>query len=280
MRAKPLLAWLPLAVIAACSLLMAMISTKGRCWGIPWLCHERSAVHDMATMTAAVLLPIVVVIGWGLVSAARQLIRTRQALRHLLSLPRSPLTPALRALARELDIESRLDIVACVSAEAYCYGFVRPRICVTTGLLSVLSTSEVEAVLRHERHHLRRRDPLRSLLWTILNDACWWSPQAAEEARIQRELAADRSVIAAGGRQPLASALLKLLTHSHRSSQSPLSRAGVHAVSGLSVTDARIDQLLQPEPAPPPGMCIPRRLVLPTLTVTAMLLCTFLMART
>ena len=279
MRLTGCLAWLPLASIATCSLLMALVPVSGRCWGIPWLCHERSVARDLATMAAAVSLPVLLALAWGLSSGLRQLARTRRALRHLLGLPRLPLAAPLRALARELDVEDQLDVLVCAAAEACCYGLIRPRICLTTGLLSVLSPAEIEAVLRHERHHLRRHDPLRSLLWTMLGGVCWWGVDGAEQARLQRELAADRAVIAAGGRQALASALLKLLTYYHGGSQSIVRTAAGTAISGLSVTDARIDQLLQPELPAPPAMPVYRPLVLPALTVVAMFLCTLLMAR-
>ena len=39
-------------------------------------------------------------------------------------------------------------------------GSLIPRICLSTGLMALMSEAELEAVLLHERYHLRSRDPL------------------------------------------------------------------------------------------------------------------------
>ena len=73
----------------------------------------------------------------------------------------------------------------------------------------------------------------------------------AVHATMLRELAADRAVIAVQGRAPLASALLKLATQPRTSDLTNL------AISNLTVTDARIDQLLAPDhplDLPQPGV--------------------------
>jgi Zn-dependent protease with chaperone function len=146
----------------------------------------------------------------------------------------------VREQAQRLGVAHRLDVVTWDRAQAFCYGFMHPRICISTGLLALLGPTEVEAVLRHERHHLQRRDPLRVLGWTILCGACGWLTDRAAQADLLRELAADRAVIQEQGRAPLASALLTLLTQPRDAYLHGL------AVSGVSVTDARIDQLLAP----------------------------------
>jgi hypothetical protein len=51
------------------------------------------------------------------------------------------------------------------------------------------------------------------------------------------------------------------------------------AISQLSVTDARIDQLLRPElPLPAAGLSL-RQILLPLATLAAMILCSLLMTR-
>lgn len=212
-------------------------------------CHDHMLLTDLALM----LLPVALLLVRGLAIGLRQLYHTRRVVHTIRSYPPALPTHALHQQVQNLGIAERVDVVAWDRAEAFCYGFLRPRICMTTGLLAALHPAEVEAVLRHERHHLRRRDPLRVLGWTVLRGACpWLAPQAAH-ADMRRELAADRAVMREQGRAPLASALLKLVTRPRD--------AHLHgiAVSGVSVTDARIDQLLAPDQpaeskhAPRPG---------------------------
>ncbi|MDQ2995868.1 MAG: M56 family metallopeptidase [Chloroflexota bacterium] len=179
----------------------------------------------------------------------------------------------MEAVARSLHLLDRLDVVDAAEATAFCYGLLRPRILVTTGLFNGLTLSEVDAVLRHERHHLQRRDPLRAVLWTILDHLCWWMEKGSEHAQVARELAADRAVIAAGGRQPLASALLKLLTHSGSQAYHRL------AVSGISVTEARINQLLQPDQPHSPTVSLDLWHIAPIASAMMMVLCVVVMAR-
>lgn len=259
MRVERLLVWLPLIGMAACSPAVTAVLVPR---------HEQSgALTPGAVGVAVLVLPLVMALR-GLRRAIAQLDRTCQAIRYLVLLPKQPAAPVVAALAHKLDIQARLDVVISTSAEAFCYGLLRPRICVTTGLLHLLSLDELEAVLRHERHHLRRRDPLRVLVWTAIDGGCWWNKGRGEQARLRRELAADRAVIAAGGRAALAGALLKLLACSGESLA-----AGDLAIGGLSVTDARIDQLLGAGQRPPRRLPSYRRVAPPLAITLTLLLC-------
>jgi len=69
------------------------------------------------------------------------------------------------------------------------------------------------AVLVHERHHLRRRDPLRLLAARVLAGYGWYLPLLrwwAQRLALRRELAADRAATARAGVAAVAGALLKL----------------------------------------------------------------------
>lgn len=274
MRRERVLAWLPLLGIAICSTGMLLLRGSTRCTFLSWFCNEHSMLLDLVTMTTVLLVPLLVLLGVGVRAGVHQFRRTRQMLHQVRALPRGALPEAVRVLAQQLEIADQLDVVDDAGNEAFCYGFLRPRICLTTGLIAMLSTVELEAVLRHERHHLRRRDPLRALLWTVCDATCVWTDVGGEQARLWRELAADRAVIAAGKRQALASALLKLVTHPQRGDDPHQALA----ISRLSVTEARIDHLLQPTDTAFPRVAWSRWLVFPAATVGATLLCAVLMA--
>ena len=271
MRRNWLPTTLPLIGILACGAGVLLQTQSDHCGVSAWFCNEKGMLRDFWMMA----LPLLFLLGRGAWTGARQLRRTYGVVHTMLRLPRAPSTPVIRTLAQELKLTDRIDVVTYDAPEAFCYGLVRPRICLTSGLIAALTPEEVEAVLRHERHHLRQYDPLRTVFWTVLSGAFWWLEDRAEHAHLLRELAADRAVIVEQGRTSLASALLKLLTLP-RAGRLPSSQI---AISRLSVTDARIDQLVRSEQMPVGSQRHWQWLVLPTLLLLAMLFCSVVMAR-
>lgn len=109
-----------------------------------------------------------------------------------------------------------VNVVADERPEAFCMGYLNPRIYVSTGALGVLSPSELEAVIVHERHHVARRDPLKLLFGRAAAEALFFLPPLPRLLRRYSdlaELAADEAAVAQAGRQPLASALLSFSEH-------------------------------------------------------------------
>ncbi len=148
-----------------------------------------------------------------------------------------PLPPHLARAGAGLGIADRLTYLGWGTPAACCYGLIWSRVAVTAGLITQLDDEELVAVLAHERHHLRRRDPLRYLLLHALTAATFMFPVAPalrrrQEARI--ELAADRAALAEAPRGALAGALLAALH---------VSRERVPGTAWLSATEARVAQL-------------------------------------
>jgi Zn-dependent protease with chaperone function len=164
---------------------------------------------------------------------------------------------ALVELARQVAGHRRLDrrlrarqskgtrLADCVvttdlAVFAFCGGLLRPRIYLSRGLLEILDGGEAEAVLAHERHHLRRRDPLRFFVTNVLTLLAPVFPALIAFERwvhIRAELAADRAALECQAPEVLASALLKVM-------RSNWSAAPAGPGAGLSPTDARISALL------------------------------------
>ena len=258
-----------LYVLGACVTLCAGVMLRFDALGCAWVSWCGDARSGRALLLSTLGLPLVIAVGRALYAGIVQILRTRQLIRRLRMLPHRSLTPGQHALAQSLGLQKRIDVVTTSDSYAWCYGLLRPRIYVTTGLLDALTSDELEAVLRHERYHLQRYDPLRTLFWTMCT-AAGWGAEEQRQAHVQRELAADREVVVAGQRQALASALLKLLTHQGK----PQHNTTNLAISGISVTEARIEQLLQGEMllvAPVPLYC--RWYVAPAAWSTMLLLC-------
>jgi hypothetical protein len=140
-----------------------------------------------------------------------------------------------------LDAHPGVTVIAGARPEAFCAGFLRPAIYVSRGAVEALTPVELEAVLAHEHHHRRVRDPLRFACARVLAHALFFLPVLGplrDRDADLAELRADRAAVAvgAGRRGALASALLVF------DAGAPSGRSGVSA--------ARVDSLLGE-----PGRC-------------------------
>src|SRR5439155_924565 len=117
--------------------------------------------EDAADVVALVVLGLAFCgIALGVGTLFRQLGATAVLIRSLVS--RKVRVPArVRAAASGLGLEGRVDVVVDDRPFSFCYWFLRPRICLSTGLVRRLERDELRAVLLHERYHLLHRDPLR-----------------------------------------------------------------------------------------------------------------------
>ncbi len=98
------------------------------------------------------------------------------------------------------------------SMQAFCAGYLRPRVYMSAEAVARLDDAELSAVVAHEHHHQVRRDPLRILIVQVLADALFFVPILRGLRRRYAafaELAADEAAVrAVGGGAALASALL------------------------------------------------------------------------
>lgn len=108
--------------------------------------------------------------------------------------------------------ERRVLQVDGIVPQAYAFGIMRPRIAVTSAMVSTFTLEELKTVLRHEMHHLVEHDPLRAFVWEVLCRTFRFLPSLrdiADHLALSRELAADRAATFTYGRRALATALLK-----------------------------------------------------------------------
>ena len=125
---------------------------------------------------------------------------------------------AYRGLLGRLEILGQLSnrpsvqVIADPRPQAFCAGYLRPKVYVSQAAVDLLREDELEAVIAHEQHHRLARDPLRLACGRILPHALFFVP--ALRALFTRyadlaELNADGAAVrASGGPAPLASALL------------------------------------------------------------------------
>jgi len=122
-------------------------------------------------------------------------------------------------------------VIADPRPQAFCAGYLRPRIYISQAALNLLDAAELQAVLAHEHHHRRVRDPLRLACGRILSQALFFLPalqalfgRYCDLAELNADCAAVRA--GAGGRAALASALLAF------------------DASGAGISPERVDSLL------------------------------------
>lgn len=181
------------------------------------VCRESWLAAMARLQPVSGLLPlavIILVVLFAFSSLVQQWAATRGLLQRLLA-RRLEVSPELIHLAQRLELTDSLDYVDDDAAYAFCHGLRRPRICVSRGLVELLDRDELEAVLLHEQHHLRHRDPFKILLSRALAAGLFFLPVAAELCHrylAAKEIKADEVTAQATENQmALASALLKLL---------------------------------------------------------------------
>jgi beta-lactamase regulating signal transducer with metallopeptidase domain len=148
---------------------------------------------------------------------------------------------------------------------AFCAGLLKPRVYVSTGAVAALDEPALRAVLLHEHHHARRRDPLRLAIGRVLSRALFFVPGIGELGRRQQslaELGADERAIGAGdeNRSALARAMLSFSEETD-------------AAGSVGIDPARVDHLLG-EPSSwrfPALLCISAVAVLALLATVALL---------
>lgn len=194
----------------------------------------------------------------GLWSLHRQLVATARLAREVRR-SRVATDPVVQRLARDLGLEGRIEVVDAPDVISFTYGFVVPRVVVSAALVDAADDRELRAVLTHERYHVRQLDPLKTLAARTLTDAFFFLPVLRGLRRrylVGRELAADRRVIDALGREPLAAALYRALTTP--TSWQPTMGA---AIGGFELLPARVSQLERGgrpdhEPLPARGVAV------------------------
>jgi hypothetical protein len=128
-------------------------------------------------------------------------------------LQRSRAVRAALRRATPLDGHPHVKVIPDPRPQAFCAGYLHPEVYVSQRTVEILSEPELGAVLAHETHHRRVRDPLRLAAGRVLSDALFFLPglrPLSERYADLAELSADRAAVHAsdGNRAPLASALL------------------------------------------------------------------------
>jgi Zn-dependent protease with chaperone function len=250
--------WTAGMVLAAAGLTLSVF-VIGRLF-LTWRVTPQAASHHIALLGQRLSYPVanldaLIVLALALVGlvvgaitlsgAVRELARSRAFERHLAAQKCKPLKGAL--------------VIDDARPQAFCAGLLKPRVYVSSGTVALLDETALNAVLAHEAHHARRRDPLRLAVGRVLARGLFFVPGLAELVRRQQDLAelgADESAINAGpdSRSALARAMLTF------SEPSP-------GAGSVGIDPRRVDHLL----GEPPSWRFPTLLCLAAATAIGLL---------
>jgi Zn-dependent protease with chaperone function len=233
------LAWTEagLAVLAVVSFALVFMRLFERWRVTPHAVSRRIAIlgqevsYPVANLAAIVILTLAllgaIVMVIVIARATRELNATRRFARRLAAGRHQPVKDAF--------------VIDDPRPQAFCVGLLRPRVYLTTGALAILDEEALAAVLTHERHHARRRDPLRLAASRVLVRGLFFLPGLAElgsQRETLGEINADQAAIneTPANRSALARAMLSFTA-------SPVAEGSV------GIDHARVDHLLGEPPS-------------------------------
>ncbi|MEP7167431.1 MAG: M56 family metallopeptidase [Candidatus Woesebacteria bacterium] len=120
----------------------------------------------------------------------------------------------LTSLLRRNNLEGKVFLLENTKPFAYCFGFRRPKIFLSSGLLAVVNKKELEIILRHEKYHLEHQDNFILLFARIVESFFPFLPILTDLIRMyktDRELLADRAAIQKKEDKNILTSILKKL---------------------------------------------------------------------
>lgn len=143
-----------------------------------------------------------------------QVYKTQKYLKDILR-NKATLPKRIRKIAFELGIEDRLVATKRRNFTCFCFGLFSPKICLNLKFASSLTKEELTAVLLHEIHHLKSKDPLKILISQTLQSLLFFLPISRDLQNhylLSQELAADQTVVKNIGIYALRRALIKSIS--------------------------------------------------------------------
>lgn len=151
----------------------------------------------------------------GLFILAFQIFKTQIFIENLLK-KKEKIPLRLKSLAKALELKDKIDVVYSSKPISFCYGFLNPRICLSTALIRTVSKNELKAVLLHESYHLKNFDPLKIILSSTISSMLFFLPifkDLHQHFLLTKEISADQLSIRSGEKMSLMSVLSKFLTY-------------------------------------------------------------------
>lgn len=181
-----------------------------------YICQQTLAYaiefHHSTPFLLLLFLSVIFII--GLVVFMVQIFQTKLYITKILA-KKVMLPKKVTSIAGSVDLQNTIDVIEDRNFVAFSYGFFRPRICLSTSLVTQLTKNELQAVLLHESYHLKSYDPLRLIVGKTLSLMFFFIPILKDihaHYAFSKEVAADEIVIKNSCRHSLISALTAFLS--------------------------------------------------------------------
>jgi Zn-dependent protease with chaperone function len=233
----------------------------GGAWAVlccgAWALGTEIGAHGWSTLGELRLLPALLLVTFlgialcltvgSLVRQPLATVRLDRVMRHRRLTAPARLVDASRSagLRREANLVDLGQPFSCT------YGVFEAEVVISRGLFDLVDDAELAAVLTHEAHHVRARDPLKVMLARALRHGLFVLPALGDlydRYLTARELSADRRATRNVGVKGLAGALLKAV-----GGPVELDLGAAAALAGDRALDLRVAQLetgRQPRLAP------------------------------
>jgi len=152
---------------------------------------------------------------YSLYKLAKLILRTKKYTAHYLSFARAGHSAKLKAAIKALDLDgARIVEINDPGSVVFCFGFWRPKICISRALIDMLDVNELKAVLLHEAQHMISYEPLKVFVVKYFYNIFFFLPGLKNSSKKYitfSELAADEKASENSvERSSLASAILKI----------------------------------------------------------------------
>ncbi len=220
------------------------------------LCFQMAAPLDVTLTTNLAGLGLAGLVGAILLNSLRVLLLPWYIYRRTWAAPAGVQTTVPR-LAAEIGLRRPPPVQLILDARprAFVTGLRRPHLLLSSGLLAILDTAELEAVLCHELLHLQRGDLWRNALAVVLHDLTFFLPPTRRlyhVLRAEQELACDDQVVGPARRLALASALARVWQHQLGVAPAARGVLALLAPRATAAVEVRLRRLLdQPGGVPP-----------------------------
>lgn len=128
---------------------------------------------------------------------------------------KNALSEKLAAAVESAGLTAKVIEVDDENLSVFCYGLLHPKICVSSGVVEKLNKAELEAVLRHEKHHLVVFEPMKLFIIQVISKILFFIPGInflKKQFMISSEIEADAwATDNFQNKIPLAGALYKII---------------------------------------------------------------------
>lgn len=181
--------------------------------------HHFSFLHHPIIFSTIIFLGLIIAVLFivAIIRIAKYVWLTRIFIQNNLIYRKITKSSKLKIASKYLNITHKIIELDDQKMTIFCYGFIKPKICISQTIVHELNLKELIAVLAHEKHHLQTYEPLKILLVNSIIKCFFFIPAfklLAKQYIAFSELSADEE--ATNGfkeKGPLAGAMYKIMNH-------------------------------------------------------------------